>query len=741
MQKNKFVHEDIWSVCNSAAKKLVAMGLVAVAGCSSVVNRNVLVSAQSIGTPNNTEDNGSNQNPNNGNEALNNNQQQRPRLTLSLTPEEQEYFRFLQNGQHQDLRNNGNGSTQIPNNGEHNNNQQQRPGFTFELTSETREQLRSLQSGPRQDFRLQFDPSLVQWHMNMPDAPIRNNSMMQEETQNNPTTAPTMAATENHDDEVIIEEVIEEADERDTDYNVDYMDGGFNQYAADLPTLNLPLPTDGTIINIKNDLLVIPTNNGPVLLCEDPNLILTVRGQSNVLLEGRCARLRRGLPIRLHRLNVAVGKNIQDTLLYLNEARRGQPLGRNNYNDRMPDDEIKELEQAQQGGEAWPFPNAEDDSYFGLDKDLIDSLTKKVKVARSQRGRQMRVRRGANHFLLIHYPGSINIGNGLVQIGSWYFERDYDQYALRDITSNDINVIARDGAIIVPDGRSAVIRRGANFGVLGARENNGLFEADYHSPLYDFHRCNIVVGNRLTDTLFSTANQWFLRINEEINLCSDTLDRLERLERARAQQLVDHENGVITAGKEVPIVYSLSSYVNQIEGTGTTIFDQGDIVVGGFTDDQQTDDQQTNDPPKRDVTVNEANKVSVREGITMELGDNAQFKMGGSLKETMDNVLDAISERKDTKNMLEQITTQAAQMEIENEDTHDGNSFDSPNKKSEYEKKPRSIIRRIGGFVFRRILNYSNPRIQRMMAYAAKELGLSGQAIIDFVERFFIQGG
>ena len=34
MQKNKFIHEDIKAVCNSAAKKLVVLGLAGLCGCS-----------------------------------------------------------------------------------------------------------------------------------------------------------------------------------------------------------------------------------------------------------------------------------------------------------------------------------------------------------------------------------------------------------------------------------------------------------------------------------------------------------------------------------------------------------------------------------------------------------------------------------------------------------------------------------------------------------------------------------
>ena len=38
MQKNKFVHEDIKAVCNSAAKKLVALGLVCLSSITSTPN-------------------------------------------------------------------------------------------------------------------------------------------------------------------------------------------------------------------------------------------------------------------------------------------------------------------------------------------------------------------------------------------------------------------------------------------------------------------------------------------------------------------------------------------------------------------------------------------------------------------------------------------------------------------------------------------------------------------------------
>ncbi len=41
MQKNKFIHEDIWSVCNSAAKKLVALGLIAAVGGNPATCGNV----------------------------------------------------------------------------------------------------------------------------------------------------------------------------------------------------------------------------------------------------------------------------------------------------------------------------------------------------------------------------------------------------------------------------------------------------------------------------------------------------------------------------------------------------------------------------------------------------------------------------------------------------------------------------------------------------------------------------
>ncbi len=74
---------------------------------------------------------------------------------------------------------------------------------------------------------------------------------------------------------------------------------------------------------------------------------------------------------------------------------------------------------------------------------------------------------------------------------------------------------------------------------------------------------------------------------------------------------------------------------------------------------------------ERDVVVNVANKVTVHRGIPMELDDTTQFKMGGTLKETMENLLDAISEQTDASNAgvpkeaLAQISAQA-EMAVEN---------------------------------------------------------------------------
>ena len=110
----------------------------------------------------------------------------------------------------------------------------------------------------------------------------------------------------------------------------------------------MPLPENGRIISVVNaDIVVVGTEHGPVLIMSNGDL--NFRGQRDILVSGGCVTLRIGIPVHLNGLTMTM--------------------------QEFPHQILEELGQARQEERIWPYANAEDDSYFGLDKDFIENVT------------------------------------------------------------------------------------------------------------------------------------------------------------------------------------------------------------------------------------------------------------------------------------------------------------------------------------------------------------------------------
>lgn len=95
----------------------------------------------------------------------------------------------------------------------------------------------------------------------------------------------------------------------------------------------------------------------------------------------------------------------------------------------------------------------------------------------------------------------------------------------------------------------------------------------------------------------------------------------------------------VNAGADSTI-YSVSSNLFTHDGMGGGIIDGGDIEFSGFTEDR----------PTRNVTVQDANSVTVASGLTMRTQNGTEFTMGETLQETAENILRAL-----TPNSLQEI--------------------------------------------------------------------------------------
>ncbi len=75
-------------------------------------------------------------------------------------------------------------------------------------------------------------------------------------------------------------------------------------------------------------------------------------------------------------------------------------------------------------------------------------------------------------------------------------------------------------------------------------------------------------------------------------------------------------------------IHSLSNNDLMHEGNGGVNIDRGDVVISDFSNSQET----------RDVTVNEANSLTVAPGITMRAQNGTEFTMGATALETLENL-------------------------------------------------------------------------------------------------------
>lgn len=79
-------------------------------------------------------------------------------------------------------------------------------------------------------------------------------------------------------------------------------------------------------------------------------------------------------------------------------------------------------------------------------------------------------------------------------------------------------------------------------------------------------------------------------------------------------------------------VYSISANLFSHAGTGAGIIDDGDIEFSGFTEDR----------PTRNVTVQDANSVTVAPGVPMRIQNGTEFTIGRTAQETLENLQRAI---------------------------------------------------------------------------------------------------
>lgn len=80
-------------------------------------------------------------------------------------------------------------------------------------------------------------------------------------------------------------------------------------------------------------------------------------------------------------------------------------------------------------------------------------------------------------------------------------------------------------------------------------------------------------------------------------------------------------------------IHSLSDNELLHEGNGAVNVDRGDIIISDFSNGQET----------RDVTLNEANSLTVAPGITTRIHNGTEFRIGATVQETAEHILRALT--------------------------------------------------------------------------------------------------
>ena len=247
--------------------------------------------------------------------------------------------------------------------------------------------------------------------------------------------------------------------------------------------------------------------------------------------------------------------------------------------------------------------------------------------------------------------------------------RNYDdRYNLRDLANEASEVSARTAA---------------GYRVLAARiqTNGGVVDDDILNELI-----NLRIAELDAEYGFTDAEREAMREAEEERARlarQGTVSGTPQMIQARGNQHIEAgPNTHVHSFSDNELIHEGAGLAT-ITGTGAVDIDAGDITIS-----------ECNEDLSRNVTVNQANSLTVAPNVPMRTQNGTEFTMGATREETIDNLIPDI-------------------------------------QPSAYQERNTQ----------QRNLNFNNPRLQRMLAWAMERFGLSGQDLIDFVQHFFIQGG
>ncbi len=313
------------------------------------------------------------------------------------------------------------------------------------------------------------------------------------------------------------------------------VDAEGNRENEAMPTLNLPLPEGNEIIRVNGGsedetcVFVIPTKYGHLLYTV--NSRLTILGQRDVVTCGSEVHVRPGLPLLINGFSVPMEESVSFFSWGLTTVTSmgAEPF----YCKHVPFPQIP-----------WTYGHDGDEEYrshFGLTYEFLYNLSE---ISCNSSSEQTWETHDGNRILFVNYPGRINIGDGLININ--WFDTYFD---VRTVDSNGIDTFAAGSRVFIKEGRSAA-----------------LWPDTTLYPL-NRHGVGIPIQGTIARTLGSFAEKLLQKVND---LARANARQARQIENRR---MLHRTDGIMTAGPDVPVVHSMSSCVNQIEGTGTTTFD------------------------------------------------------------------------------------------------------------------------------------------------------------------------